>query len=110
MEKNTQVLDAALRNSIFADLITFINEHFETDALLVANNEITMPVVDSEGNEKFANIKISIPRGTRKGKGKGYEPYDGYVANKEYLENLAIQQEKEKEKERKRKEREAEKQ
>lgn len=109
MEKNIAVLDTAIRNRIFNDIMDYISAKYDTDALLVAGNEFSIPVVDDDGNEKFANVKVSIPRGTRKGKGKGYDPYDGYAARDEYAETLRINAEKEKEKEAKRKQREAEK-
>ena len=48
----------------------------------IASGEFTIPVVDSQGEEKFANIKISIPRGKRVD--GTYEPYDGYAAAEEY--------------------------
>lgn len=104
-------LETAIRNDILAALIAFLSENYDTDVMDVSASEITMPVVDAEGNEKFALIKVSIPRGTRVA--GGYEPYDGYAAHEEWeldkaekADKAAARKEKaeraEKEKERKR--------
>ena len=80
-----QALDNAIRNDILDFLRPILSEHFDTDVLEVGSvdsPDLTIPVVDSEGNEKFAVIKISIPRGTRSG--DGYIPYDGYAEHEEW--------------------------
>lgn len=105
-------LETAIRNDILSVLTSFLSEHYETDVMDVSASELTIPVVDAEGNEKFALIKVSIPRGTRNGEG-GYTPYDGYAAHDEWeldkadkADKVAARKEKaeraEKEKERKR--------
>ena len=109
MEKSMNVLDTAIRNQFFNSIVKFVTENYDTDVLTVAANEISIPTVDEDGNEKFVNIKISVPRGTRRGRGMGYDPYDGYAAAEEYKVALAMTAEKEKQKEEKRKKREAEK-
>ena len=76
-------LETAIRNDILAAMTAFLSEHFETDVMDVSASELVMPVVDAEGNEKFALIKVSIPRGTRNGDG-GYDAYDGYAAHEEW--------------------------
>ena len=76
-------LETSIRNEILNALTTILSEHFQSDVLDVSASEITMPVVDAEGNEKFALIKVSIPRGTRLGDGQ-YEPYDGYAAHDDW--------------------------
>ena len=76
-------LETTIRNQILDFLVEHLEAHFETDVLDVSASELTMPVVDAEGNEKFALIKVSIPRGTRNGDG-GYTPYDGYAAHEEW--------------------------
>lgn len=70
------MVENQVRNYIFSIVIAALEAHGE-EVLQVAPGEYTIPVVDSEGEEKFANIKISIPRGKRvEG---SYEPYDGYA-------------------------------
>lgn len=76
-------LETEIRNRFLADIAAMINEKYDTDALPVSASEITVPCLDSEGNETFALIKVSIPRGTRNGLG-GYDPYDGYAAAEDY--------------------------
>lgn len=76
-------LETAIRNDILTAMTAFLSEHYDTDVLDVSASELTMPVVDAEGNEKFALIKVSIPRGSRNGEG-GYDPYDGYAAHEEW--------------------------
>ena len=80
-------LETEIRNRFLADITAMITEKYDTDALPVSASEITVPCLDSEGNETFALIKVSIPRGTRNG--NGYDPYDGYAASKAYLVEIA---------------------
>ena len=77
-------LENELRTAFIDKLKQMIEKEYETDSLPVSASEITLPVVDSEGNEKFLLVKVSVPRGTRNGNG-GYDPYDGYAASEEYL-------------------------
>lgn len=76
-------LETAIRNEILTFLTDNLSTHFDADVLDVSASELVMPVVDAEGNEKFALIKVSIPRGTRNGDG-GYTPYDGYAAHEDW--------------------------
>jgi hypothetical protein len=112
MAQSKAALETAIRNQILDFLTASLSEHFDTDVMDVSASELTMPAVDAEGNEKFALIKVSIPRGTRNGDG-GYTPYDGYAAHEEWelvkadkADKVKARQEKaeraEKEKERKR--------
>lgn len=75
-------LETAIRNDILAFLTEALSAHYDTDVMDVSASELTIPVVDSEGTEKFALIKVSIPRGTRID--GGYEPYDGYAAHDDW--------------------------
>lgn len=108
---NKAALETAIRNDILSALVAFLSEKYDADVMDVSASELTMPVVDAEGNEKFALIKVSIPRGTRVD--GTYEPYDGYAAHEEWelekeekANKVAARKEKaeraEKEKERKR--------
>lgn len=67
------------------------------EVLQVASNEITLPVVDTEGNEDFLIIKFSIPT---KVESDG-TTYDGYIENEMYLKKEKEKEEKRLEKERK---------
>lgn len=79
---NKATLETAIRNDILAIVRKAIETELNTDALTVSASEIALPVVDAEGNEKFAIVKVSIPRGTRNG--NGYDAYDGYAAAEDY--------------------------
>lgn len=80
-------METAIRNKMLENIMKMIDSEYATDALPVSASEIAVPVVDDEGNEKFALIKVSIPRGTRNGDG-GYTPYDGYAAAEDYKLDL----------------------
>ena len=83
MAQSKAALETAIRNQILDFLVDNLSAHFDADVLDVSASELVMPVVDAEGNEKFALIKVSIPRGTRNGDG-GYTPYDGYAAHEDW--------------------------
>lgn len=81
-------LETKLRSDVMKRITHMITEELITDALVVSTSEIAVPLLDAEGNEKFALIKVSIPRGTRNGEG-GYIPYDGYHAALDYAQDCA---------------------
>lgn len=76
-------LETALRNDVLSHVAEYLSDAYGTDVLPVSASELTMPMVDAEGNECYALIKVSIPRGTRNGAG-GYIPYNGYAAAEDY--------------------------
>lgn len=82
MAQSKAALETAIRNQILDFLVDNLSAHFDADVLDVSASELAMPVVDAEGNEKFALIKVSIPRGSRVD--GSYEPYDGYAAHEEW--------------------------
>lgn len=112
MAQSKASLETAIRNDILSCLVETLSNHYDADVMDVSASELVMPVVDAEGNEKFALIKVSIPRGSRNGDG-GYDAYDGYAAHEDWelvkadkADKIAKRQEKaeraEKEKARKR--------
>ena len=78
-------LENALRSEIIEVISKALSDHFDVEIITVGSGEISIPVTDAEGNEKYPKIKVSIPRGTRNGEG-GYIPYDGYEAAQAYTE------------------------
>ena len=72
-----------IRDSILKELIPFLEDKYDTYVKQVGSGEYTMMIPDEEGNKIYANIKVSIPRGTRNGEG-GYTPYNGYQIAKDY--------------------------
>lgn len=75
------IIENEIRDRIFSIIVEALEAKGE-QPMRIASGEFTIPVVDSQGEEKFANIKISIPRGKRVD--GTYEPYDGYAAAEEY--------------------------
>ena len=86
-------LETAVRNQFLEAVKELVSSRFATDALPVSASEIAVPCLDPDGNETWAVIKVSIPRGTRNGEG-GYDPYDGYLLAEEYQEDLKEKAEK----------------
>ena len=84
-------LNNNLRNVTLRDLIEFLASKYDVDVLSVSSSAVVFPTVDEEGNEKYVKISVSVPRGTRNGKG-GYDDYDGYAMAEDYK---AEQEEKE---------------
>ena len=80
-------LETAIRNRFLSFISDTISQEMEIDVLPVSASELAIPCLDDEGNEKWALIKVSIPRGTRNGAG-GYDAYDGYTAYEDYLDDL----------------------
>ena len=76
-------LETAIRNRFLSFIANSISEELDIDALPVSASELAIPCLDDEGNEKWALIKVSIPRGTRNGQG-GYDSYDGYAVAEDY--------------------------
>jgi len=85
-------LENALREQYLTILSNALSNACDADALAVSSNELAVPCVDAEGNERFVVFKVSIPRGTRNG--NGYDPYDAYAAAEAYA--LEVEEKKEK--------------
>jgi hypothetical protein len=51
----------------------------EDEVLVVGANELAVPVVDAEGNEKWVVLTIKVPTGSRDG-----DAYDGYAMAEDY--------------------------
>ena len=69
----------------------------EDEVLVVGANELAVPVVDTDGNEKWIVLTVKVPIGSR----LDGEPYDGYSAAEDYQLKLANKAAKAAEKERK---------
>lgn len=70
------------RDEILAQLAQFLTDEGE-EVLRVSGNAIAFPTIDAEGNEIFAKLTLSIPRGDRSG-----EAYDAYGEAQQYQEHL----------------------
>ena len=82
---NKATLENMLRNDILKSISDFLSQKYETDILPISAGGITLPLLDAEGNEKYAKITVQIPRGTRNGEG-GYTEYNGYSEAEAYKE------------------------
>ena len=78
MAKSRTALRAEVKEKYINVLWDLLKE--KEDLLRVGSNEIAFPIVDSEGNEDFIVLKVTIPIGAN----KGTEPYDGYAMAEDY--------------------------
>ena len=78
MAKSRTALRAEVKEKYINVLWDLLKE--KEDLLRVGSNEIAFPIVDSEGNEDFIVLKVTIPTGAN----KGTEPYDGYAMAEDY--------------------------
>ena len=72
MAKTAKVLNEEIK----ARFLAGVSEHLEQvgeEVLRVGSNEIALPVVDEDGNEKWMVITFKVPTGSRDG-----DAYDGY--------------------------------
>lgn len=74
----------------------------EDEVLVVGANELAVPVVDTDGNEKWIVLTVKVPTGTREG-----DAYDGYSMAEDYRMRLENKAAKAAERERKTAERKA---
>ena len=74
----------------------------DDEVLVVGSNELAIPVVDSEGNEKWVVLTVKVPTGER-----GGDPYDGYAMAQDYQIRQTAKAERAAERERKSAERKA---
>ena len=68
----------------------------EDEVLVVGANELAVPVVDADGNEKWIVLTVKVPTGSRDG-----DAYDGYTMAEDYQLKLTNKATKAAEKERK---------
>ena len=88
----------ALNDEVRAQYVQRVSECLsaEDEVLVVGANELAIPVVDSEGNEKWVVLTIKVPTGSRDG-----DAYDGYAMAEDYQLKLSNKAAKAAEKERK---------
>lgn len=81
-------LQETLRNQFLQNIKEYLENSGE-DVLVTGSNELAIPTTDSEKNEQWVVIKVSIPTGSRDG-----SPYDGFVMAQEYIQKLTEKAEK----------------
>ena len=94
MSKTAKVLNDEVRAQYLQRVSECLSA--EDEVLVVGSNELAIPVVDSEGNEKWIVLTVKVPTGSRDG-----DAYDGYAMAEDYQLKLANKATKAAEKERK---------
>lgn len=74
----------------------------EDEVLVVGSNELAVPVVDTDGNEKWVVLTVKVPNGSRDG-----DAYDGYAMAQDYAMRMQAKADKAAERARKSAERKA---
>ena len=95
MAKTAKELNDEIKVRFLEDIADHLTDVGE-EVLRVGSNEIALPVVDNENNEKWLVLTFKVPTGTRQG-----EAYDGYEMAEDYkmkLENKAIKEQQKAEK------------
>ena len=98
-----KTLCEGLRNFHLGEIIKMYEDHNE-EVLRTASNEIAIPVVDRENNERYIVITVKVPTGSRDG-----DAYDGYAVAEDYAMKCAERKAKAEEKARKSAERKSKK-
>jgi hypothetical protein len=88
MGTSKTVLDNAVREKFMGAVKDFLEKSGE-EVLITGSNEIALPCVDAEGNEKFIVLTFKVPTGTR-----GGDPYNGYEEAEDYAAHVKAKEEK----------------
>lgn len=76
-----------IRDEFIERVKQVFEEQFDAFCLVTDSGVLALPGVDADGNEFYYKIQISVPRGSRDGKG-GYIPWDAEFDAKEYQRKL----------------------
>jgi len=71
-------LDNKLREK-YVGILTELLIGIDEEVLQYKSNEICIPCLDEEGNERFVQFVIKVPKGSRDG-----DEFDGYSMKEEY--------------------------
>ena len=82
MSKTAKVLNDEVRAQYLQRVSECLSA--EDEVLVVGSNELAIPVVDSEGNEKWIVLTVKVPTGSRDG-----DAYDGYAMAEDYRLKMA---------------------
>ena len=92
MAKTAKVLNEEIKGRF----LDGVSEHLTNageEVLRVGSNEIALPVVDEDGNEKWLVLTFKVPTGSREG-----DAYDGYAMAEDYKMKCENKERKAKEK------------
>ena len=79
MAKTAKVLNEEIKVRFLDGVAEHLTQVGE-EVLRVGSNEIALPVLDSEDNEKWLVVTFKVPTGSR----LDGEPYDGYSVAEDY--------------------------
>lgn len=88
MAKTAKVLNEEIKARFLDGIVDHLTDVGE-EVLRVGSNEIALPVVDSENNEKWLVLTFKVPTGSRDG-----DAYDGYAMAEDYEMKLKEKAEK----------------
>lgn len=92
MAKTAKVLNEEIKVRFLDGVADHLTQCGE-EVLRVGSNEIALPVVDNENNEKWLVLTFKVPTGSRDG-----DAYDGYVMAEDYKMKCEDKERKAKEK------------
>ena len=78
MAKTAKVLNEEIKGRFLDGVVEHLTQVGE-EVLRVGSNEIALPVLDSEDNEKWLVLTFKVPTGSRDG-----DAYDGYAMAEDY--------------------------
>lgn len=82
MAVSNKIANEQLRNGYLNAISAYLSK--EDEVLQVKSNEIAVPVIDCNDDEKWIVITVKVPTGADKGR----EPYDGYAEAEDYQHKL----------------------
>jgi hypothetical protein len=88
MAKTAKVLNEEIKVRFLDGVAEHLTQVGE-EVLRVGSNEIALPVVDEDGNEKWLVLTFKVPTGSRDG-----DAYDGYAMAEDYQMKLKEKAEK----------------
>lgn len=97
MSISAKQLDDKLRNVYLAQVKKYFEDVGE-EVLITGTNEICIPCLDEQSNEKFIQIVVKVPKGSRDG-----ESFDGYSLAEEFKIKQELKENKKREDEEKKK-------
>lgn len=82
MALSNKMANEQLRNGYLNAVMAYFSK--EEEVLQVKSNEVAIPVLDANGDEKWVVLTVKVPTGADKGR----EPYDGYAEAEDYQHKL----------------------
>lgn len=83
MAKTAKVLNEEIKVRFLEGVSEHLTQRGE-EVLRTGSNEVAIPVVDEDGNEKWLVLTFKVPTGSRDG-----DAYDGYSMAEDYKMKLA---------------------